>query len=73
MPHEDGSLEAAQYLSYGNGATIHGEFQRIIVSEHHEDIMKIIEEMELRLVGLPSPYHFERPVPRNHSGCQNIL
>jgi hypothetical protein len=37
MPHEDGSLEAAQYLSYGNGATIHGEFQRIIVSEHHED------------------------------------
>ena len=55
MPHEDGSLEAAQYLSYGNGATIHGEFQRIIVSEHHEDIMKIIEEMKLRLVGLPSP------------------
>ena len=35
--------------------------------------MKIIEEMKLRLVGLPSPYHFERPVPRNHSGCQNIL
>jgi hypothetical protein len=36
-------------------------------------IMKMIEEMKLRLVGLPSPYHFERPIPRNHSGCQNIL